>query len=196
MNVLREIWQDFPPWLKTFLLGLVVAIATPTLTALQSIDTATDWRVWLGALTAAVGLSVAHYLKDRLRITLAEALAGGGLLVASAAFGAGYLAGPAVQQAGGSPPLVDSGDTINVPASPGNTTALKVCKDGIVSKGAGQVHIEGTSEMQDGYAAVLGPERMTYTDYPKGGKNLVVILNGQPQTVQVEVVKCLLSRGK
>lgn len=97
----------------------------------------------------------------------------------------------AAQQVG-----IDTGDEINVPASPGNTTAIRICKDGIVTKGAGQVHIEGTSEMQDGYAAVLGPERMTYTDYPKGGKNLVVILNGQPQTVQEEVVKCLLSRGK
>ncbi len=89
------------------------------------------------------------------------------------------------------------GDTsINVPNSPGNTSALTICKTGIVTKGAGQVHIEGTSEMQDGYSAVLGPERLTYTDYPKGGKNLVVILNGQPQTVKPEVVKCLLSLGK
>lgn len=53
MNDLREIWRDFPPWLKTFLLGLALAIAAPTLTALESLDTATDWRVWLGGAPAS-----------------------------------------------------------------------------------------------------------------------------------------------
>lgn len=92
--------------------------------------------------------------------------------------------------------LPDTGININVPLSPGTTSALRICKDGIVTKGAGQVHIEGAGEMQDGYAAVLGPERLTYTDYPKGGQNLVVVLNGEAITVKPEVVECLLARGK
>jgi hypothetical protein len=110
--MLKEIWQDFPPWLKTFLIGLALAIAAPTLTALESIDTATDWRVWLGSLTAAVLLSVGHYLKDRLRITLAEALAGGGLLLAVMSVGVTYVAISGATQAGVTPPGVNTGDTV------------------------------------------------------------------------------------
>lgn len=84
---------------------------------------------------------------------------------------------------------------IMVPLSPGNTTALRVCQDGIVEKG--QTHVDGPAQsLINSYSAVLGPERLTYVDNPPGGKNLVVILNGNPQTVQEEVIKCLISRGK
>lgn len=140
-----------------------------------------------------------------------EALAGEALLVKTAKrvalafvgmFGVGALSmymlliGGSQATQSTPPGVSDSGTTINVPQSPGNTSALDICKNGVVTKG--QTHIDGGSgnSMPDGYLAVLGPERVEYIDSPAGGKNLVVILNGQPQTVQPEVVKCLISRAK
>jgi hypothetical protein len=84
---------------------------------------------------------------------------------------------------------------IVVPSSPGNTSALDICKNGIVEKGT--THIDGGSRSEiASYSAVLGPERISYVDNPPGGKNLVVILNGNPQTVQSEVIECLIKRAK
>lgn len=92
-------------------------------------------------------------------------------------------------------PATETGDTINVPQSPGNTSALTICKNGIVEKAT--THIDGgNNSMVNGYSAVLGPERLSYIDNPPGGKNLVVILNGNAQTVQPEVIECLLKRAK
>lgn len=133
MNSLKDIWREFPPWLKTFLLGLALAIAAPTLTALESVDTATDWRVWFGGLTAAVGLSVAHYVKDRLGFTLAAALGGGGagLVVAAYLLGA-TTGGPALQHgAGVDPPLVDTG--VSLPRAPTSPDGVTLCPKGWAS---------------------------------------------------------------
>lgn len=92
-------------------------------------------------------------------------------------------------------PTTDTGDNIIVPASPGNTAALTVCKKGIVEKG--QTHIDGGSKsMVDGYNATFGQDRLSYVDNPPGGQNRVVILNGSPVTVGEEVTKCLISRAK
>lgn len=131
MNDLKEIWREFPPWLKTFLVGLALAIATPTLAALESIDTATDYRLWFSALTAAVALSVAHYIKDRLGFTIAAALGGGGAGLILAAYAAGTLTGtPALQQAGIDNPLVDTTNETVLPKAPTSPDGVTLCPSG------------------------------------------------------------------
>lgn len=204
MNDLREIWREFPPWLKTFVIGLVLAIAGPTLTALESVDTATDWRVWAGALSSAVALSVAHYLKDRLRITLAEAMAGGGLLVAAGAFGAGYMAAPAAQQAGVDPPLVDTGDTIKVIArEPGVAfDVLLFCNDKTTT--VGKTPMTDAPAGGDRYIALRGTESVNWANSPPernpSAMHYVTAPDGRQNGEAVEVSKaaadCLKKKAK
>src|SRR3990167_9233193 len=165
MEDLKEVWREFPPWLKTFLLGLAVAIATPTLAALESVDTGTDWRLWFATLTGAVGLSVAHYLKDRLGYTLAGALASGGagLIVASYVLGA-TTGAPALQRVGVDPPLVDTGDEIKVIAQePGVAfNVLQFCNDPTTTVGKTPM----TDALAGGvrYIALRGTDSVNWAD--------------------------------
>lgn len=204
MNDLKEIWREFPPWLKTFVVGLLLAIAAPTLTALESLDTATDYRLWFGALTAAVGASVAHCLKDALRISLTQALAGGGLMVAVAAFGAGYLAAPAVQQVGGDPPLVDSGDTIKVIArAPGVAfDVAQFCNDPTTT--VGKTPMTDAPAGGDRYIALRGTESVNWANSPPeknpSAMHYVTAPDGRQNGEAVEVSKaaadCMKRRAK
>ena len=198
---LREIWRAFPPWLKTFLIGLAVAIAAPTLIALENLDAATDWRVWFGSLTAAVGLSVLHYVKDVLRFSLTQAMAGGGLALGAGAVAVTLLALGGANQAGVTVPLVTEGEiSLNLPASPVEVQLSDVAcnaesvEKAVVSSGLPPIYTYTLKHTTRAGSSVF----LRWTDAPGMlGQNAVVEVNGQSAHPEPDerTKKCLRERA-
>ena len=78
---------------------------------------------------------------------------------------------------------------IQIPMSPGLVSAAEICKLGVHSSGTLEI-LGGEKQEAKAYAAVLGMDRLEWTDYPVG-KNNVALLNGEPILINEEVMKCL-----
>ena len=87
------------------------------------------------------------------------------------------------------PPLVAQPRDVVVPASPGLTAALTVCKQGMVSK----VEMQETAGDYR-YTAIFGLDVLRWPDSPKG-RNPIGLLNGEPLTLSEELQKCLRDRS-